>query len=170
MLLRTPRLLQDHRVFLVTDPGLAALGTSVARGLRDAGARVVFDATGADDSLLAAEANRFEADAFVALVAGADDGARCAYFSNQAFRSEGGYALAVRLTEELRAALDDVEEPVGRTYRLLRETRMTAVVCELAPRDDAAAVAGLVARLPALSRALIDGVRRGIEEPLDPVD
>jgi N-acetylmuramoyl-L-alanine amidase len=154
-------------LFLVTDPGLGVLGTAVTRSLRDAGAKVILDATGDDHSLLAAEANRFEADAFVALGTGAETGARCAYFSNQAFRSEGGHALATRLTEELRVVLDAVDEPIGRTYRLLRETRMAAVVCELAAREDAEAVAALVVRLPELSQALVTGVRRGIEDPLD---
>jgi N-acetylmuramoyl-L-alanine amidase len=166
-LLRTPRQLHTHRLFLVTDPGLSVLGTSAARSLREAGARVVLDATGDDHSLLAAEANRFEADAFLALVIGSEPGCRCAYFSNQTFRSEGGFALAARLTEELRVVLDDIEEPIGRTYRLLRETRMAAVVCELAAADDSDGTASLVVRLPALSRALVDGLRRGIEEPLD---
>ena len=171
MLLRTPRTLHDHKLFLVTDTGLAALGTSVARNLRDAGAKVILDATGDDHSLLAAEANRFEADAFVALVTGAESGVRCAYFSNQTFRSEGGFALATRLTEELRVALEGVEEPIGRTFRLLRETRMSAVVCELAARDDGAAVAALVVRMPALSQALVNGIRRGVESPIDsPID
>ena len=44
--------------------------------------------------------------------------------------------------------LDDVDEPVGRTYRFLRETRMTAVVCELVGRDEADARSMLTARLP----------------------
>ncbi len=47
-------------------------------------------------------------------------------------------ASPTRLTESLRTVLDDVDEPVGRTYRFLRETRMTAVVCELVGRDEAA--------------------------------
>lgn len=165
-LLRTPRQLLGHRLFLVTDPGLGVLGTSVTRSLREAGARVILDATGDDLGTLATEANRFEADAVVALVTGSEAGCRCAYFANQTFRSEGGYALAARLTEELRVVLGEVDEPIGRTYRLLRETRMPAVVCELAARDDAEATASLVVRLPALSQSVVTGVRRGIEEPL----
>jgi N-acetylmuramoyl-L-alanine amidase len=163
---RTHHQVRDRRLFLVTDPGLAVLGGSIARSLREAGANVILDTTGDDHSILTAEANRFGADAFIALVAEAHDGVRCAYFSNQAFRSEGGHAFALRLTEELRATLDQVGEPVGRTYRLLRETRMAAVVCELLPPDDPQAAAALVPRLPALSRAIVMGIRRGIEEPI----
>ena len=73
------------------------------------------------------------AEAFVALTTGAEPGARCAFFANNTFRSEGGHYLADQLTAALRTVLPAVDEPIGRTYRLLRETRMAAVVCELVP-------------------------------------
>jgi N-acetylmuramoyl-L-alanine amidase len=165
--LRTRNRLADRRLYLVADPGLGVLGTAAARGLREAGARVVLDTSGDDPSVLAAEADRFDADAFVALVGGSEQGVRCAYFANQSFHSEAGRCLASRLTAELGAVLDDVGEPVGRTYRLLRETRMAAVVVELLPADQPAAAAALAPHLPALGRALVVGIRRGIEEPLD---
>src|SRR5207247_1002097 len=63
-------------------------------------------------------------------------GARCAYFANQTFRSEAGLCLAHGVTEMLRSVLPSVDEPAGRTYRLLRETRMAAVMCELFSRDE----------------------------------
>jgi hypothetical protein len=71
----------------------------------------------------------------------------------------------MRLTESLRTAVDEVDEPIGRTYRFLRETRMTAVVCELVGRDDADGRSMLTARLPDMTRALVEGLRRGVEEP-----
>ena len=61
--------------------------------------------------------------------------------------------------------IGDVEEPVGRTYRFLRETRMPAVVGELVGRDDAERRAMLTARLPEMTRALVEGFRLGVEEP-----
>jgi hypothetical protein len=44
---------------------------------------------------------------------------------------------------------------------------MAAVVCELSTRGDADAMASLTRQLPLLAHAIIDGVRRGIEEPID---
>jgi hypothetical protein len=128
---------------------------------------VGLDTSGEDPTFVATSANRFLAGAFVALVAGPDPAVRCAYFANDAFRSEGGYRLATRLTEAIAPVMPAIEPPIGRTYRLLRETRMAAVVCEILPRGDAAASSVLQHELPRLTNALVEGIRRGIEEPLD---
>lgn len=44
---------------------------------------------------------------------------------------------------------------------------MTAVVCELVGRDEADARALLTTQLPEVTRALVEGFRRGVEEPPD---
>lgn len=162
---RAPRRLDGTRVFLVAEPAMSALANSVDRAMRNLGGVVALDISGSDPSVLTAEANRFGAGAFVALTNSGDPGVRCAYFSNRTFRSESGLCLAQRLTESLRSVLGDVDEPVGRTYRYLRETRMTAVVCELVGRDDAAGRAMLTALLPDVTAALVEGFRRGLEDP-----
>jgi N-acetylmuramoyl-L-alanine amidase len=157
--------LDGLRIFLVSEPGLAVLADTVSRSLGVLGAVVGLDTSGGDPGVLAGEANRFGARAFVALASGAEGGARCSYFASKKFRSEGGYALAQRLTESMRSVLKDVDDPQGRTFRLLRETRMAAVVCELLGRDDVEATAALQAHLPDVAHALVEGMRRGIEEP-----
>jgi N-acetylmuramoyl-L-alanine amidase len=162
---RAPRRLDGLRVFLVAEPAMGALAHAVERAMSNAGAVVGLDISGDDPSVLTAQANRFRAGAFVALTNNGEPGVRCAYFLSRSFRSEGGLCLALRLTESLRSVLDDVDEPVGRTYRFLRETRMTAVVCELVGREAADARALLTARLPDVTRALVEGIRRGLEEP-----
>jgi N-acetylmuramoyl-L-alanine amidase len=164
---REPRRLDGLRVFVAGDLGVAVLTSAVATGLRKIGAVVGLDTSGEDPSFVAASANRFEAEAFLALTTGDESGTRCSYFANKTFRSEGGYCLATRLSAALEPVLPGVEPPIGRTYRLLRETRMAAVICELVARDDADAMAALAADLPAVARAIVDGVRRGVEEPID---
>jgi N-acetylmuramoyl-L-alanine amidase len=166
--LRAPRRLDGLRIFLVAEPAMSALAKSVEQAMGRLGGVVALDVSGDDPSVLTAHANRFGAGAFVALTNSGDPGVRFAYFSNRTFRSEGGHCLALRLTESLRSVLDDVDEPVGRTYRFLRETRMTAVVCELVGRDEAAARALLTVQLPEVTRALVEGLRRGVEEPPTP--
>jgi N-acetylmuramoyl-L-alanine amidase len=163
---RDPRQLEGHRIFLAADPALAVLGDQVAKMLRRGGATVAFDASGDDASALAEQANRFEALTFLALTTSPSDACQCSYFANASFRSEGGYCMATRLTEALQDALPKLEPAVGRTYRALRETRMAAVVCELVPSNDTDAVTDLNARLPAVAGAIVNGVRRGIEEPI----
>jgi N-acetylmuramoyl-L-alanine amidase len=164
---RQPQHLDGLRVFLASDPALATLAKAVARALYATGAIVGLDTSGDDPSTLATEANRFEAAVFVALATGALPGIRCAYFANPTFRSEGGFCLARRLSESLAARFAGVEPPAGRTYRLLRETRMAAVICELAPADDARAMASLVAATRETAYAIAEGIQRGVEEPVD---
>lgn len=162
---RDSRRLDERGLFVVVDPGLAALGDAVARGLREIGAVVALDATGQDPGLLAGEANRFGADVCLSLGSG-EPGVRCAYFATQQFRSEAGYAIAVRLTSALGRVVE-VDEPVGRAYRILRETRMAAVVVELFSPERPEAAAAISRRSPAIAAAIVDGIRRGVEEPLD---
>jgi N-acetylmuramoyl-L-alanine amidase len=142
------------------------LGSAVAKGLREAGAVVISDSSGENDSVLAAEANRFGADLFLAIRSG-DSDPRCAYFSTTAFRSEGGYWLAEHLDAELKVVLGVTAGTVGRSYPALRETRMAAVVCEVVTRDDASRLQALVANSHAIAAAIVRGTRRGVERPLD---
>jgi N-acetylmuramoyl-L-alanine amidase len=164
---RHARRLRDRRLFLVVDPGLSALGAATRRRLIDEGATVAMDVSGDDHGVLATQANAFAADVCVSIATGSEPGARCMYFANQTFRSEAGLCLAHGITQHLRTVLPVVDEPGGRTYRLLRETRMAAVVCELFSLDEPAGAALLTSRGPELAIALAVGVRRGIEQPID---
>ena len=67
----------------------------------------------------------------------------------------------------LATVLPDLGPPVGRTYQVLRETRMAAVVCELYSRDDPAGATALTTLVPRLADAIVEGIRRGVEAPLD---
>jgi N-acetylmuramoyl-L-alanine amidase len=162
---RDDRRLVDRGLFLIADPGFEVVTGEVARGVRELGAVVALDTSGADHSMLAAEANRFAADVCVVLGTGTEPGARCAYFANNRFRSEAGFTIAHAVTNALRP-LTKIDEPVGRTYRVLRETRMAAVVCELFARDDAQGAAALASRVPDLARAIVEGIRVGVETPV----
>ncbi len=163
----TSRQLDGTRVFIAGDLGVAALATVVRTGLAQRGAVAALDTSGQDASFITAMANRFEAAVFLALTTGDAPGARCAYFMNQSFRSETGFCIASRLTEALQRALPRVDAPIGRTYRMLRETRMAAVVCELSAEGDAEEAAALTRNLPAVAAAIVEGVQRGIEQPID---
>ena len=160
------RRLADRAVYVAAAPGLTVLGEQVTRGLLDAGAETILDSSGAEDSLLVASANRYHADVFVGLRPGDAVGCRCAYFESGRFRSEAGHALADAIHDELAGILPIDAEVSGRTYAVLRETRMPAVVCELVPDGDVDAMRSLVARAADVARAIVRGVRRAIEEPV----
>ena len=159
--------LAGRRVYLAVEPGLDALGEAVAKGLMELGADVLVDGSGEEDSLVAAEANRYEADLFLGLRFGDIPGLSCDYFASHVSRSEGGCHVAHCISEELAKALDyPPSEPTGRAYAVLRETRMPAVVCQPAQADDVDGVRRLVIRAGAAGRAIVHGVQRGVEEPL----
>lgn len=160
--------LAGRRLYLAVEPGLDAIGEVVAKGLMELGADVLVDASGDDDSTVAAEANRYTADLFLGLRFGDIPGpCSCDYFSSHASRSEGGCHVARCIVEELSAALGfPAGEPTGRAYAVLRETRMPAVVCQPVQADDVEGVRRLVTRAGDAGRAIVRGVQRGVEEPL----
>jgi N-acetylmuramoyl-L-alanine amidase len=160
-----PRLLGSRQLYVAADPELARLGAAVARGLLASGARVLFG-SGRPDSSLAEEANRYQAHVVIALRAGDEPGSRVTYYATPTFRSERGYSLAVRITEELARDFGPVTA-CGRAYGILRETRMAAVEYQPAGRDERSALETAAAAPRRLVDAIICGVRRGVEEPLE---
>jgi N-acetylmuramoyl-L-alanine amidase len=160
-----PRRLGSRRLYVAADPELSRLGAAVARGLLTFGARVLLG-SGPGDSVLAEEANRYEAHVVIALRAGDEPGSRVTYFATPTFRSERGYSLAVRIAEELDGGFGPVAA-CGRAYGILRETRMAAVEYQPAGSDDRVALEAAAAAPMKLVAAIIRGVRRGVEEPVD---
>jgi len=158
--------LAGRRLYVCADPGLDALARRVAQGLEDAGADLVLEATGDDESEAALAANRFAADLCLVVRPGSASKPRSFYFASGRFRSEAGYRTADRVLEELTSILGQ-GEVCGRSYALLRETRMPAVICEPAAAHDVRTMAVLVSRSADVARAIVRGVRRGVEEPLD---
>ncbi len=142
-----PRHLAGRRILIGDLGGVGALATAVERALHAAGAAVTVTAH-PDGSVQAQEANALDADLYVGLTVG--DTARCAYYTTTGFTSEGGQRLASLLAAELAhsQALDVDVRAQGMQLAVLRETRMPAVVCELAPAravvEHAAALAAVV--------------------------
>jgi len=160
-----PHRLAGRSLFVAAVPGLAVVGESLARGLSVAGAVTLLDASGDDESLVARAANAFAADLFVSLRFGADDAPACAYFETPGWRSETGYMIANVVREYLEDVLSRPVSLVGRAYPLLRETRMTAVACELSVDGDADALAGVVRRSGDVARAIVRAIRDAYEAP-----
>jgi N-acetylmuramoyl-L-alanine amidase len=160
-----PGRLAERKIYVAATPGLAALGDLVTRGLLEAGAHAVLDASGADDSFVSEAANRYGADLFLALRTGDGEGCRCVYFSAGRYRSEPGFAIATAIQDALGSVLPVSIEVSGMAYSPLRETRMPAVVCELAPEGDVEAMRALVASAGPTSRAIVRGIQTGVEQP-----
>jgi N-acetylmuramoyl-L-alanine amidase len=160
---RGPHRLSGRRVFVAAAPGFESLADAVVRELLRAGAHTTLDASGSDDSHLAAAANRFAADLFLAFRPGDRPGCWCSYFESGRFRSEAGFEIAGAIRTELAPLLGPDACSGGRAYAVLRETRMAAVICEPVALLDLGRMRALVERSGDVARAVVRGVRRGIE-------
>lgn len=154
-----PRSLSGRQVLVGDLGGVGALASAVERSLHAAGATVTVTSH-PDGSAQAQEANALGADLYIGLMVG--ETARCAYYASRGFASEGGEHLAGLLADQLSAA-DVLGRPMvaeGMGLATLRETRMTAVVCELAPAR------AVVEHAPALAGLICDTVGRWVTDPL----
>jgi N-acetylmuramoyl-L-alanine amidase len=164
--LRSVRRLDERRVYLWCTPGLQPLGAAVGRGLAESGAEIVIDVSGELDSVVADDANRYEADVLLALRLG-DRSEVCAHhFGTERSRSESGLHLAGALLEALSSVASVAICPEPKRYAILRETRMTAVVCELGLDGDVETTSRLVSNNATIARAIVRGVRNGVEQPI----
>ncbi len=156
----TPRDLLGRRVAVGETGGLAGLADALGRTLLDQGALVAV-LHHPDESRQAEEANRFDAEAFVAVALIPDTACRAAYYGAEGFESVGGKRLAHLIVEEVGSTLG--ADTAIRSMRLpiLRETRMPAVLCELGPPRIA------VERAADLVAALRRAMARWSSEPLD---
>lgn len=128
----TPRQLAGRRIVIGDLGGVAALADAVERVLHALGAETCV-LSHPEGSVQAQEANALDAELYIGL--GISTEARCAFYSTSGFMSEGGQRLATMLADELGRpdlALDQIAV-IGMRLPVLRETRMPAVVCELAP-------------------------------------
>ena len=152
--------LQQLRVVVGQFGGFGTLARHVAKSLRQQGARVI-TADELDPSLHAAAANRYAATAYIGFEPQTEARADIAYYATEGFESQGGHALADRLAASFAAAR---KLPPSRTQGMrlpvLRETRMTAVVCSLGP------VQRIVDAAPTVSDAVVGALGAWVASPL----
>ena len=128
-----PRHLDGRRIAVGETGGLGALADAVGRALQDAGAQV-WVLHHPDESAQATEANALSAEAFVALAVGDEPGCATAFYATEGYESSGGRRLAELLIDEQpEADLGPRHGIRGMRLPILRETRMTAVLCEIGP-------------------------------------
>lgn len=139
-----------RRVVLGHAGSAPALIAGLARLLRSRGARVL-DLHDPDPHRQARAANTWEGDVYVGATLTTDE-SLVAFFSTTGFTSEGGRALATRVAQRLGGTGLVAPRPVGLRLPILRETRMPAIWCRLAPArvvvtHQSRLVAGLMAAL-----------------------
>lgn len=150
---RARRGLQGQRVAVAEFGGLDALATGLGRALGDEGA-VVAALHHPDGSVLAADANTFEAEAYVGLSLRPGPACTMSYYASPGFESVGGRRLAELASAEVCETFgDDACSVRGMRLPVLRETVMPAVQLEIGmPR---LAVEGAAELVGALVRAVV---------------
>ncbi len=121
------------RVVIAHRGGLGAVSRATARAVARDDARVTV--IGHPDSAAQARAaNSWGADVFVGLDLGNEAGATTAYFKGTHWHSEAGRGLATELQASVVGCLGLADLGVrGMAVPALRETKMPAVICEIAP-------------------------------------
>ena len=154
-----------------------ALASRVEAVLALAGAHVFLTRTGTGptDSVRAALANDLDAEVYIALHFGGGEpsarGAAAFYFGHERFRSNEGARLADSLLESV-CALGFVDaRSHAKTFPVLRETRMAAVVLEagyITNEDEERLLSDPTFR-GTLAEAIGDGLRRFAFDPIPAV-
>jgi N-acetylmuramoyl-L-alanine amidase len=157
---RGPSGLAGRRVS-VSDGGEARVLTEALGRLLTAGGAEVAVVHHPDESARAQRANDFDAGVAVEVVVRGDDACSVAYYAREGYESAVGRRLAELVCQALAAGTDwVVGEPAGMRLRLLRDTRMPAVVVEVGPPTLA------VEHGPRLAAAIADAVSRWATEPV----
>lgn len=140
--------------------GLGPLARQVAQRLRQDGAKVI-TADELDPSIHAAAANRYAATVYIGFEPRTDEHVGVAYYATAGFESAGGRSLAERIELAFHAipTLATVRAG-GMRLAVLRETRMTAVVCSLGP------VQRVVDAAPAVSEAVVEALAAWAAAPM----
>jgi len=155
---RSPRELLGRHIVVGESGGISQLAGAVGRRLQRWGA-VVLTSHHPDDVAQAAEANAFQADVYLGVVLAAEAVGTVAYYGSPGYTSTGGKRLAEIAAAHVGAVLP--MEPRPMRLPILRETRMTAVVCELGP------AATVVEQSAALAEALSQAIVAWVDAPID---
>ena len=154
------RTLGQLRVVVGQFGGLGPLARHIAQDLRQHGAKVI-TADELDASVHAATANRFAATVYAGFEPLVDEGATIAYYATAGFESAGGRALADQIVQAVdRLGELPAARASGMRLPVLRETRMTAVVCSLGP------VQRVVDAAPSLSDAVVEALTAWVAAPV----
>ena len=127
--LHTARSVIGCRVVVGQRGGLSKVTRFLSRELRRDGAHVL-SLDEEDWGRQASTANSFGADLFLGLDVGEQSG--LAFYQTEGFESAGGRHLAGLLAISLNEVLE-LGPPTGMRLPILRETRMPAVLCSIAP-------------------------------------
>ena len=144
--------LEGRRISIGHFGDCGTLATVLTRILRKRGANVA-SVDHPDEVKQAEISNRFDAEVYIGLKIDNDSYSSISYFETEGFHSEGGIRLATRCAEILSTTIETPTQISGMTLPVLRQTKMSAILCLLSP---ASIVVELNAEIAtALSNAIV---------------
>jgi N-acetylmuramoyl-L-alanine amidase len=124
----------DARIVVGFFTGAAALAHALTRRAREE--HPLTTTVDTDASSQAQAANRFRADVYVGFEIADDAGCTIYFYEVPTFVSAGGRNLALRIAAALKDRAPELSVRVqGLRHPVLRETRMPAVLCSMAPTE-----------------------------------
>ena len=148
----------DARVVVGHFAGTAPLAVALTRRAREA--HPLTTTVDGDASSQAQAANRFQADVYVGFEVASDAGCTIYFYEVPTFFSAGGRNLALRIAAAIAARAPELHvQTLGVRHPVLRETRMTAVLCSMGPHE----VVSL--KTNAVSTAICDALDAWRENP-----
>ncbi len=158
---QAPRTLAGLRVSLGEEGGLGAVVGAVRRLLVNQGGLVTTHHH-PDGSIQAAEANAAEAEVYVGIRLGTEQGCSSSYYAGYRYSSPGGRRLAELLHVSLAStlALPDGGSR-GMSLTVLRETQMPAVICEISPASV------IVERSSVVAQSIVDSLAEWVDTAWD---
>lgn len=132
--LHDPPTRDDARIVIGFFSGAASLAHALTRRARET--HPLTTTVDTDASSQAQAANRFLADVYVGFEIAEDAGCTIYFYEVPTFVSAGGRNLALRIAASLRDRAPELSVRVqGLRHPVLRETRMPAVLCSMAPME-----------------------------------
>ncbi len=150
-----PRTIVGRRIAIHGADDEFGLCAMVANLLGDQGGEILL-LIGTVSDATARAANDFHADLILSFSEPEPTKQRTSYFGTDKFKSVGGYSHAYHVARAIAGCLEPAEV-AARTYQILRETEMAAVVLHLAEHEYRSIDLGV------LSEAVANGVRIGFE-------
>ncbi len=158
----SPKTLSSKKILIADGGGLGALVYAIKRQLAEANATIL-DISHPNGAVHASIANSANVDMCLSMMLAVDtDISTIAYYSGHSYESPGGKRLAQLVVQHLKKYFDSV--PIdcrGMSLPILRETQMTAILCQIGYS------CGIAESMPSYASAISEAIAEWVISPIE---
>ncbi len=158
----SPKTLSSKKILIADSGGLGALVHAIKRQLGEGNATIL-DIGHPSGAVQASIANSANVDMCLSMtLVPNNDTSTIAYYSGHSYESPGGKRLAQLVVQHLKKYFDSI--PIdcrGMSLPILRETQMTAVLCQIGSS------CGIAESMPSYSNAISEAIAEWVVSPID---